>query len=132
MTSFLGAATVRRLGIASHESMFTFDFEDEEENEELFKRAEELAKVSSAQYPLFSEHFFLGAIYAALRMTVSVTINGFLFRFPSMAPTDAYRETERLVSFETMLPLGLSASDAKMLADRFRGLAALCDRIASR
>jgi hypothetical protein len=110
--------------------MLILEYEDPEEHEQMIQRARELAKVARAQFPTESEEFYFGAALAALTMHVVATQNGPLFRFPILAPTDAYRATERLVSFETMLPFidrDVSEKEARLFAARFRGIAEICD-----
>lgn len=82
---------------------------------------------------LLNEMFFYAAIFTAATMEASAGGDGLLFRFPTVVP---YADVSRFVSFETLLPFAgdrdVSTSEARAMAERFRGLAALCDRVADR
>ena len=86
-------------------------------------------ELASEVRQLLNECFFYGALFAAATMEADVNVNGITVRFPSVAP---YADASRLVSFETLLTFGMDAREARALAERFRGLAGLCERVAGR
>jgi hypothetical protein len=78
---------------------------------------------------LLNEMWFASALFMAATMEAGVSVNGVTVQFPAVVP---YADASRLVSFETLLPFGMDPAEAKALAERFRGLAALCERVAGR
>ena len=68
-------------------------------------------------------------IFAAATVHITAGLNGLTVRHPALAGTSAYQTTERLISWETLLPasdFGVSGRTELALADRFRVLAELC------
>lgn len=79
--------------------------------------------------------FLAGCLYCAWTARASADINGVILQFPALIDGGVFAEARRLISYETLLPFATdnpTAADAKMLADRFVGLAALCKRWADR
>lgn len=77
-----------------------------------------------------NEMYLCGALYCASTSEGSAEVNGVRLTFPALVEAWVFDAT-RLLSFEGLLPVFDEVPPAvwRMLADRFRGLAALCDQI---
>ena len=78
---------------------------------------------------LLNEMFFYACLWTGSTAEAAVNVNGLTVQFPSVVP---YADASRLISFETLLTFGMEAREARALAERFRGLAGLCERIGDR
>lgn len=78
-----------------------------------------------------NEVYFYGLVYASLTMDIRFDVQGARLRMPALLEVGEADAGSRLISYEGLLPFmdrPVSKQEAKWLADRLRGLAAICDK----
>lgn len=105
---------------------------DGDELDEAAKQARHVAEAIAGSSRDDADYIY-AVVYAALTTEASVELQGIILQFPACEDAGAVVQASRLISWETLLPFlnsDVTPAQAKMLADRLRGLADICDHFA--
>ena len=104
--------------------------DDIEEHEDAYEEARKLA--GSVAHSPDELQFLTGLLFCALTVEAQSGLNGITLTFPAVLDAGLLEQRERLISYETMLPTldeRITQKHLRDLAERFRGLAKMLDRI---